>query len=260
MILVIGAQKSGTTWLYNFFKSFENFKTEGVKEYHFFKNQDKKIKRLVSLIRHVVLGTITFGQFFKFTLMLLNEKFYFYHFTKLIEKDSFTADITPAYFNLSSEKLKKIKEVFKKNNINTKIIFIMRDPVDRAFSQYNMEIKRRAKYKKLSFKDFFLTPECYEKSKYETTLSNLQTSLKKDEIFITFYEKLFNKTTLKEIAAFVSPVKSDPNYGLTNNIIFSNNNQKNIIKKEDKKFVKNFLNKTYKLCNKEFPITKKIWE
>ena len=260
MILVIGAQKSGTTWLYNFFKSFKNFKTIGVKEYHFFNNQDKKIRKVISLFRRTVLGNITLRQFFKLTLMFLNEKFYFNHFIKLIEKDTFAADITPAYFNLPSEKLKKIKKAFKKHNINTKIIFIMRDPVDRAISQYNMEIKKGKKYKNITFKEFFITPECYGRSKYETTLNNLQKSFNKDEIFITFYENLFNKTTLKEIAAFVSPIKSDPNYGLINNIVFSHKTQKSIIKKEVKIFAKNYLNETYKLCNKKFPITKNIWK
>ena len=135
--LCVGAQKGGTSWLYRQLQSHPDFWMPPVKELHYFDelsripavastrprdDRDRKfldgIKRL-SAQSHIDLED----------------------YARLFEpKGSLVSgDITPAYSMLSDEIIQRIVDRFP----NLKVIFLARDPVERAWSQLSMGVRLR---------------------------------------------------------------------------------------------------------------------
>jgi hypothetical protein len=135
--LCVGAQKGGTSWLYRQLERHPDFWMPPVKELHYFDelsripsvasarprdNRDRTflegIKRL-SARSHIDLED--YACLFAPKGLLLS------------------GDITPAYSMLSDEIIERIVDRFP----NLKVIFLARDPVERAWSQLSMGVRLR---------------------------------------------------------------------------------------------------------------------
>ncbi|HMA68931.1 MAG TPA: sulfotransferase domain-containing protein, partial [Candidatus Mcinerneyibacterium sp.] len=104
----VGPYRTGTTWLYEYFKNHSDVSVPyKVKETFFF---DKNFEN--------------------------GYKWYFSHFKKNTE-DKLTGDIAPSYFR-STKAAKRLLN----NNPDIKIFFTLRDPVDRIISQYKHGIMK----------------------------------------------------------------------------------------------------------------------
>ena len=117
--LIIGAQKCGTTALFKYLNEHPNLKGAKKKEIDYFNY-------------HYLYG--------------LGEKWYHSNWNKFYNKGTinFSANPEDLYFRLSPERIAKY-------NPKMKFICLVRDPVERAFSQYMM------------FKHFNRTPESTER-------------------------------------------------------------------------------------------------
>ncbi|MHA1294862.1 MAG: sulfotransferase domain-containing protein [Promethearchaeota archaeon] len=104
--LIIGAQKAGTTSLFNYLISNEHIKRPLKKEIHYFSENYKK-----------------------------GELWYRMHFT-IIRDDSITLDASTSYL-FYPHAAKRVNSLIP----DVKIIILLRDPVERAFSHYNHEVK-----------------------------------------------------------------------------------------------------------------------
>ena len=107
--LGIGAQKSGTTWLYENLKKHPQLYLPKKKEIHFFDSH-----------------------FYK------SINWYFQHF-KNAKTSQIKGEITPCYSILSDEKIRFIHEI----NPKLKIILLLRNPIERAWSQSVMNLAKR---------------------------------------------------------------------------------------------------------------------
>jgi hypothetical protein len=137
--LCVGAQKGGTSWLFHQLTLHPDFWMPPVKEVHYLdtlsrvkRNNPPRCKderdqwflaRLVELsaLPYVDLGA--YSQLFapKGAALL-------------------SGDITPAYSTLNEEVIERVVRYFP----NLKVIFLARDPVDRAWSQLSMGVRRRS--------------------------------------------------------------------------------------------------------------------
>src|SRR6266566_10071429 len=135
--LCVGAQKGGTSWLYRQLESHPDFWMPPVKELHYFdelsrippvasaRPRDDRDRRFLERIRrlsaksHVDLED--YARLFESKGSLLS------------------GDITPAYSMLSDETIERIVDGFP----NLKVIFLARDPVERAWSQLSMGVRLR---------------------------------------------------------------------------------------------------------------------
>jgi len=109
--LGIGAQKSGTTWLYKNLRKHPQLYLPETKEIHYFD-----------------------WYFYK------SINWYFKYF-KGAKKKQVTGEINPCYSTLSEKKIKLIHKM----NPNLKIILLLRNPIDRAWSQAVMNLVKRKK-------------------------------------------------------------------------------------------------------------------
>ena len=135
--LCVGAQKGGTSWLYQQLESHPDFWMPPVKELHYFDQlsrvqraahprcrdeRDRRfLERLKSLSAEPGIDLKNYGRLFESKASL------------------FSGDISPNYSTLSNEVIREIVGYFS----NLKVIFLARDPVERVWSHLSMEVHYR---------------------------------------------------------------------------------------------------------------------
>jgi Sulfotransferase family len=133
--LCVGAQKGGTSWLYYQLSSHADFWMPPVKELHYFDALSKVKRDTVPRCRD------TRDQCFleKMTALVTQSHIDLDAYSRLFESKGalLSGDITPAYSMLSNEIIEQIVVRFP----NLKVIFLARDPVERAWSQLSMGVR-----------------------------------------------------------------------------------------------------------------------
>jgi hypothetical protein len=135
--LCVGAQKAGTSWLYEQLAGHPDFWMPPLKELHYFDqlsripavastpDRDKRDHHFIENIKRLSarshLDLDEYAQLFAPKGSLLS------------------GDITPAYSMLNDEVIERIVSHFP----NLKVIFLARDPVERAWSQLSMGVRLR---------------------------------------------------------------------------------------------------------------------
>jgi hypothetical protein len=133
--LCVGAQKAGTSWLYRQLEPHPDFWMPPVKELHYLDNLNRTRRHQtprtnderdacfveaindMSMQSHIDLDR--YGRLFSHKGPLLS------------------GDISPAYSTLSDEIIEKVVDHFPK----LKVVFLARDPVERAWSQLSMGVR-----------------------------------------------------------------------------------------------------------------------
>ncbi len=232
--LCVGAQKAGTTTLHQILIQHPEIYLPEIKETHFFW-QEKQFKKGI--------------EFYK--------KIYFSNW----RGEKAVGEIDPDYMFLEFIP-KRILDILGKE---VKIIFILRDPVDRAYSQYLMNVRRQFEDK--TFEEaIFLENERIEKSflfkkrygyiqrgLYSIQIKRFMKFFPRKNLKIIIFEPDFidkREETIKSILSFLnvskdiklnidikSNQKSLIKYNFLNKLIFSDN----FIKKVGKKVIPNFL-------------------
>ncbi|MCW3086372.1 MAG: Sulfotransferase domain protein [Bacteroidetes bacterium] len=169
--LVIGAQKSGTTWLYANMKVQPELFLSEKKEIHYY---DWYFHRSM--------------------------RWYLKHFKNAGNK--LKGEITPAYATMEWKRVKYIK----RHNPNLKVIFIVRDPVERAWSHAlnNYCTGMNIPFEKLTHEDFewhFNSYPSLIRSDYGYTVKNWTSVFPKEQFHLCFYEDL--KSTPEQLLGSV---------------------------------------------------------
>jgi hypothetical protein len=139
--LVIGAQRAGTTWLHRVLKQHPALWLPPVKELHYFDKLgtertilDPKERRRVGLR-----GLLRLDPWLvTYWLGRRSDAWYARLFHGAQTKGFIAGEITPAYATLDEEVLRRIQRM----NSKIKLIFVMRDPVERAWSAVNNAAKK----------------------------------------------------------------------------------------------------------------------
>jgi Sulfotransferase family len=133
--LCIGAQKGGTSWLFHQLTLHPDFWMPPVKEVHYFDSLSRVNRRNHPRCRDER------DQWFLARLVELSALPYVdlgaYSRLFAAKRALLSGDITPAYSTLKDELVEKIVGYFP----NLKVIFLARDPVDRAWSQLSMGVR-----------------------------------------------------------------------------------------------------------------------
>ena len=124
--IISGVMKGGTTILYDFITEHPEVNKAKVKEVHYFTlNYDK------------------------------GDEWYSDHFAN---NGNINGEASPTYFDLATSKI--IPAMINRHNLNSKIIVILREPVERAISHYNhlVNINKNERLKKMGAERFFNLP------------------------------------------------------------------------------------------------------
>lgn len=231
-MLGTGAQKAGTSWLYRYLKASPEFVAGYRKEYHVFDTMDLASQswsrgRILDLAESALAdlreGRPADASQLHRMSMIGNPTFYYDYFDALLRKDPrrhITADLTPAYALLSVERLAEIRREFDARGVQTVAVFLMRDPVDRIWSQIRMQHDRSvgpgdASPEARVLKQY-VEPQYASRSEYHPTIDVLDRAFG-DAVHYAFYEQLFTEESLAALCAAVGMPMHTPEYDVRRN-------------------------------------------
>jgi len=234
-ILGVGAQKGGTTWLHRQLNSNTNIDLGFRKEYHVFdaiedyekhktskrpRNgfRERRISKILNSHKRGTLGR-NLGMQRKqsrYTALELafidNVDHYFNYFDYLYlrnENIDAVGDITPNYALLKTKTFALIRKGLESRGFDVKVFFLMRDPVERAWSlarmkQRNMDDSKKEKFDQFKYMEK-ITQDGFTsyKSQYDKTIKQLEGAFEKNNIYYGFYESLFNEQSFQSIQQFL---------------------------------------------------------
>jgi hypothetical protein len=133
--LCVGAQKAGTSWLYRQLEAHPDFWMPPVKELHYL-DQLNRTKRI-----HGPRCADERDTCFMDRMQDLRGRFYLdlESYGRLFEHkgECLSGDISPAYSTLNDEVIERVVDRFP----DAKVLFLARDPVERAWSQLSMGVR-----------------------------------------------------------------------------------------------------------------------
>ena len=287
-ILGVGAQKAGTTYLFGGIRENKSMFSNCPKEMHlldklFSDSKQSQIEKIEKELKDTNISKKSRLQLKRQKEFIQNPESYFDFFADQASNIGIThvGESTPAYSTLNQEQLKYIRDNLKAKGFEIKIIFMLRDPFERVSSTCRMALKREFKkdIKNLEailqkdpyyLKQFISQDQFEEKLKstysnefnknrtcYEKTIENLQNIFTDDEIFIDFFEDMFNDKFKLKISQFLE----------LDDLVLKTNNIRNItpkfepIKESLKSEIINYYKNTYIYIKQKYPLKAiKCWK
>jgi hypothetical protein len=229
-IIGVGAQKAGTSWLYAALARSPAVASSRIKEQHFFDawlhpdrfgafhgwfvNRPRaELTRDAGAVVRTDLGRDLLDR----VRAIHHPPGYLDHFARLTQPAHIRfLDITPSYALLSTESFAVMKRFLERAGLNVKVVFLMRDPVDRYHSALRMAARDEAAAGRsfsaaANFEAHLQDPQFHDRSRYDRTVRNLEAVFAPEQIFYGFYETMFTAHSLKALTDFIGipPVAAD---------------------------------------------------
>ncbi len=222
-LLGVGAQKSGTTWLYDYLQRHPATDMGFRKEYHIFDAlyvkepqivRDFLQRRLNRLFAPKRQGEPRVNQADIAILKFLGDpNLYFDYFADRVSRSPdvvLTGDITPSYSALQATHLSYIRSNIESRGMEPKVVFLMRDPVDRCISCMRMDLRnaRRdrdwdAATENRVLAEHYKTQRYQIRGRYDRTISQLERAFDPAQVHLEFYENLFTEPSIRRLCEFL---------------------------------------------------------
>lgn len=212
LFLSVGAMKAGTTWLYEQLKDHPDVHFTPEKEIHYFanvvgienqldhKNRIEKLKYVLNKycdgnLRYISENAEEIAWYSEFARPKNIDNDWYKNLFRFNPGKKFCADFSNLYCQMDSEGWKNVRNVAK----NVKIIYTLRDPIERLWSHYKFHMKWIDRedealdagfdnFKGLMDKHFF-----WVNAEYAKNYKLLQSSLSNDEIMVLYFEDFREK-------------------------------------------------------------------
>lgn len=242
-LLGIGAQKAGTTWLYQYLRGHPECSMGSIKEHAVLQSALSDVrpserfgqkvtdlsKSLARFQTAAADGTQTDDaqrQILELMDNIAGEfDLSYYKGTfdrRLMEKPGahLTGDITPEYCMLSADQLRRARDMIEGEGYHLKVVFLMRDPLDRIYSALRMADRNRLNAGKkvvLPAAERFdlqgVADWVERRTRYEDILHNIDAAFRPDQVYLGFYETFFSQQTLTELLSFLGLGDHPANFG-----------------------------------------------
>lgn len=230
-MLGAGAQKAGTTWVYRYLARSPEFVKGYRKEYHVFDALDLPSeawtrRRIITLAEEALTelreGRPADAAVLHRMAMVGNPGFYYDYFAALLgdPRRHVTADVTPAYALLPVQRLREIRRELAVRDVRAVGVFLMRDPVDRIWSQLRMQHQRTATpgdpAPEAAMAERYAEPQFTARSEYHRTIHALDDAFDGD-VHYEFYERLFTPEAVASLCAAVGVAMHPPDLDVRRN-------------------------------------------
>lgn len=265
-VLGIGAPKSGTTWLHSYLASMPGFARGFQKEYHIWDavHVPEARRFLVGEGRPILAASQLLRR-----EMQRHPSAYFDYFSTLFKQDGAThaADITPSYCALSGGQLASIYDGLCSRGLDVRIVFLMRDPVERCWSMLRMfraDIGLQKVHANLDYSrdddqlllEYAISDNARVRTRYDLTLASLgESGIPLRNIHVGFYETMFEDAPLAELSNFLG-VHYRPALAKQKVHVSPRTND---ISDETRKKVALLYSNVYEKVAIRFPLTRRIW-
>lgn len=211
-VLGVGCQKGGTSWLHHFLRRLPAAEMGFLKEYHVW---DALSLPECGLFRQLAFGWPPATKTGISWPLLDNEQQaqslrsfyedvanYFNYFESIFADSRLSGDLTPSYGMLPAAVYRRIREDFASLGITVKVIFLLRDPVERICSH----VRKSRNHAVTPNEDLLARhhrPDVRARTTYEVTLRNLEEAFPADLVHCEFYERLFTEPAIGRLCEFL---------------------------------------------------------
>lgn len=228
-ILGLGAQRAGTTWLHQQLNRCDAVDMGFTKEYNALVNPKASLRgQWRRHQRQQEQLNASFGSARRFSheeflalpteqkqlLMRVRHHHYVDYFDHLVTDNPTihaTGDISPYYAQLHADRLRHIRRQLRRRGFTVKLIFLLRDPVDRIQSQLRL-IRREGHVPELSriadpdraLAVHYRSARCERHSRYECTLAAIEAAFPANDVLVEFHERLFQQHSHTRLARFLN--------------------------------------------------------
>lgn len=211
LLIGLGAQRAGTTWLATYFYEHPEIFIPLIKELHFFDRSISYVDaadadRIMLRSLLVMCAKIDKAGARKLNKDDAQRILEMAHRVKMIaDPDHYIryllaesgarrtmCEITPDYSDLDSAAF----ETMAKIHSRVRFFFVMRNPIDRIYSQV------RYSFSGITLEQALEHPHFIRRSNYARTLTELLAVVPRERVFIEFYERLFTDSALARLCEF----------------------------------------------------------
>jgi len=228
----IGAQKAGTGWMSQYFKSHPDVYVSPLKEVHYFdavyiRKMNGHVSTKMARQADKIATDLAFDEdrvrkrakskydALQDRMKMTRDAGYPYlkFFEERVTTESVFCDITPSYSMLSAEAYADILNTHS----NTRFVFVMRDPVERYWSAIRMGNRRKADADAYAAFTRFLKDDEYGlRTDYKRTIQEVEKVIPPDRIKYFFYENLFKPESINDLTSYVGVKPWPANFEATN--------------------------------------------
>ncbi|MCY7395603.1 MAG: sulfotransferase [Nocardioides sp.] len=218
-LLGVGCQKGGTAWMHRYLESSAQCDPGFRKEYHVWDGLDlasggpvrgRVAEQARRAGRALEAGEPADADALRRALFYADPEAYFDYFEALLRGDPrarLTADITPSYADLSTERLAFVRDGFARRGVRVVAVYLMRDPVERIWSAVRMDRQRAGEHPPGSAEAYVpvaaTRPMYADRTRYDRTIDRLDQVFGPEQVFYGFYERLFEPATLRALCGFL---------------------------------------------------------
>lgn len=235
--LGIGAQKAGTSWLHECLKKHSEIWLPPEKEIHYFDRNpkystpnflhpDQPILRFLGkelwngiyrnkckdVFKEHRKNPEIFKWYLKYLYLPCSDDWY----SSLFEqgRDKIRGEITPAYSVLDERDVRHVHELMP----DCRIIFILRNPVERAWSQFRFLVRMGRMNPEASFSEFKAwvdSPDQKDRSAYLDTIDKWTNAFSSKQVLVCFYDDIVAQpeTLLRSTLDFLGAKSDDTTIG-----------------------------------------------
>lgn len=211
--LGLGMGKAGSTWLYDYLCRHPEVSPGCLKEMHVIGTPEyhTMFRSIKNIPWHKFEGRGWLKQQLLRAWFRVDWNRYFDHFERCLVSDaSVTGELAPSNMFADKDALQRVKKEFASRGIRVVAVFVMRDPVDRLYSNVRYVAHRRKSSRYLqkvkgTGKERFLdmlaseTQDYY--ANYGSVLSRIESVFSPDDTFIELYEDLFQQSAVDRLTA-----------------------------------------------------------
>lgn len=192
--LVIGAQRAGTTWLHRVLSQHPALWVAPVKELHYFDKSDtpRTVMDPKERQRVGLSGLKSLDPWYvRYWFGARSDDWYARLFRRAQTKGFIAGEVTPAYATLDESVFRRIHRM----NGNIKLVFVMRDPVDRVWSAVSNAYKKgkgraRGTLTNRQVRSWMREPGRASRSAYLDTIERIEGIFPKRQIHYCFFDDL----------------------------------------------------------------------
>lgn len=215
-LLGVGAQKAGTGFLYKALTASRRVRLSTPKEMHVLdahfvpehcgKFHERRKKALLDLMGagHGASSSKVVDRM-RHVLMVHELDFYLAYFRALANGVDCTGEITPSYTFLQEEHFRAVRDLLA-DEFDVRVVFLMRDPLDRIFSAMRMDDRNTGGKKNLLHERFgreYADTKHEFRTRYDHVITRLERVFPAESIYYGFYEELFTPERFNEVCSFL---------------------------------------------------------
>lgn len=224
-LLGVGAQKSGTRFLYKALIESSQVHLSSPKEMHVLDAYfvPEHCGKFHERRKQALLDSMTGGHEsspaklvdrMRHLLMVHDLDFYVGYFRELAREAYCTGEITPSYMFLEEEHFRAVRDLLARY-FDVRVVFLMRDPLDRIFSAMRMDDRNLGRERNLAHERFgreYAAAGHEFRTRYDHVVARLERVFPANSIYYGFYEELFTPETFRNICCFLGVDAPEPEF------------------------------------------------